>query len=166
MDRGRFLPSEVRRRGVDELDRNGRRKSRPRRTLCEGPLDRRLGARVLGADVQDDPVSADGVGGQVRSVEDEVRAVGEERPVLCAQGLPLRAVDEDHGVAVRATRDRRPLPPDREARAAPPQEAAGLDHRGQSATIAELRKGTQPVRVIGERFGASRERGAVEQAQH
>ena len=77
-------------------------------------------------------------GGQHGTVQHQVRRAGQQRLILAAGRLALRAVGDDHLPAVGLGHDGQ-LPVHREGRAAPAGQAGGLD-------ITDQRAGPAPVR--------------------
>jgi hypothetical protein len=94
--------------------------------LDERGTHRRDRGRVLAADVEDDLVGIDRFRSDRRSLEDEMRAMDHQGPILEAGWLTLRAVGNDDAPARRPLGDPAPLPRHREPRAATTQEAARL----------------------------------------
>ena len=138
-----------------------------------GPLgdraaEREAGVAVLGSDVELDPVGADGVGGDQRPVEDEMRPKAEQRPVLRAERLALGAVDEDDRSSAGPgglLGDRSPLAPDREAGPAAAEQPACLEGRDRVPGRRAVRPPAEAGAMVAERFGPGRGRWAGEQAQ-
>src|SRR6185369_1940597 len=131
----------------------------------EGSPNRGVCVALGRADVERDPVRADGIGRQQRTVQDEMRAESEEGPVLGAERLTLRSVDEDDRPATRLTRDRAPFPADREARPAPAQQPARLEGRDRRGRGGTGRTGSEPGAMVGEGLGSGPRGRTGEQAR-
>ena len=129
MDGGRLLPRHVASRGGHQVDHRMRSGSQPpfRQRRLQGPA----GRVVLFADVERDSACADRPGRQQRTVEDQVRASGEQRPVLEAQGLTLGTVGQHHRRTAATVGDRAPLAADRESGSTAPPQPRVLEHRDQ-----------------------------------
>ena len=148
------LADEVRERALlaGDVARRGRQHAELDRVaagaLLDGALER---ADRAAAAVRDDVGDgrADGLRGEDRAVEDEVRVAVDEDRVLARRRLALHRVHDDDGVLARRARggdDRVHLAPGREPAAAATGEAGVLDLGDQRAGVAAL-----DLRLRGER---------------
>ena len=122
----------------------------PPHAFVDRPLDGGHRGTMPPADVQDDAVGADRIGGQLGTIEDEVWPQRHDRPVLGAQRLAFGPVGKDHRTALAAFRDGRPFARHREASPAPPEQAARLEDRDQAVG---RRTRPEPSFVIDEGLG-------------
>jgi hypothetical protein len=104
---------------------------------------------VLLADVDHDLLGADGLRGQDRAIDHEVRAVGHEGAVLGASRLALGAVHDDDRAAVGAFRDRPPLAAHGKARPTATEQAARFEGRDEVASGGLRRDGPKSLEVLG-----------------
>ena len=118
------------------------------------------GLSVDCADVQHDLIGTNRFGGNLGTVENEMWSERHHSPVLGAQWLTFRTIDQHSRVTGGALGHRTPLGSYRKCRAAAPAEATLVDLSDESAR--PTRQGAETRRVLAKCFGPRFRRGAVE----
>jgi len=123
-----------------------------RRALGDRAAHRGDRCSMVGADVDDELVRADRVGGQESTIEDQVGTGSHDGPILAAMRFALGAVGDDHGRAGSPLGDGSPLGADRETRPATPEQTASLERPDQVGT--DARHGPEADVVSGKALAA------------